>query len=140
MWKWGNISPYIRRPLVIYDFATAPFLNFLIYGEVLIFFFINESLKISNRNISASRRLIKAYRQIPAGSISLDRTFKAFFDVLSCIMALGLQSGQSSVIFMSPAICPVPRSINYKQRIISNYRLCTNIYIHRDNIYCTLYS
>jgi hypothetical protein len=25
MRKWGNISPYIKRPLVIYDFATAPF-------------------------------------------------------------------------------------------------------------------
>jgi hypothetical protein len=25
MWKCSNISPYLRRPLVKYDFATAPF-------------------------------------------------------------------------------------------------------------------
>ncbi len=25
MRKCGNISPYMRRPIVIYDFATAPF-------------------------------------------------------------------------------------------------------------------
>jgi hypothetical protein len=25
MRKCANISPYMRRPLVIYDFATAPF-------------------------------------------------------------------------------------------------------------------
>ena len=25
MRKCGNISPYMRRPLVIYDFANAPF-------------------------------------------------------------------------------------------------------------------
>jgi hypothetical protein len=35
MRKWGNISPYIRRPLVIYDFATAPYIwgnfDFLFY-------------------------------------------------------------------------------------------------------------
>jgi hypothetical protein len=24
MRKWENISPYMRRPLVIYDFTTAP--------------------------------------------------------------------------------------------------------------------
>jgi hypothetical protein len=23
--EWANISPYMRRPLIIYDFATAPF-------------------------------------------------------------------------------------------------------------------
>ncbi len=31
---WGNakiFSPYMRRPLVIYDFATAQFLNFLLH-------------------------------------------------------------------------------------------------------------
>jgi hypothetical protein len=31
----------MRRPLVIYDFATAPFLNFLVYEENLIFIFIS---------------------------------------------------------------------------------------------------
>jgi hypothetical protein len=41
MWKWVNISLYMRRPLVIYVFATAPALNFLIYEENLIFFFIS---------------------------------------------------------------------------------------------------
>jgi hypothetical protein len=29
----------MRRQLLIYDFATAPFLNFLMYEENLIFFF-----------------------------------------------------------------------------------------------------
>jgi hypothetical protein len=42
MRKCGNISPCIRRPLVIYDFATAcSFLNFLIYEENLILFLIS---------------------------------------------------------------------------------------------------
>jgi hypothetical protein len=35
MRKCANISPYMRRPLVIYD------LNFLKYEENLIFFFIS---------------------------------------------------------------------------------------------------
>ncbi len=33
MRKWGNISPYVRRPLVIYDFATAPFWISLYMGK-----------------------------------------------------------------------------------------------------------
>jgi hypothetical protein len=41
MRKCANISPYMRRPLVIYDFATAPFKNFLLYEENLIFFIIS---------------------------------------------------------------------------------------------------
>jgi hypothetical protein len=36
----------MRRPLVIYDFATDPFsLNFLIHEENLIFFFISDISK-----------------------------------------------------------------------------------------------
>jgi hypothetical protein len=31
----------MRRPLVIYDFATASFMNFLIYEDNLIFIFIS---------------------------------------------------------------------------------------------------
>jgi hypothetical protein len=31
--EWGNISPYMRRPLVIYDFATAPFRINLYMGK-----------------------------------------------------------------------------------------------------------
>jgi hypothetical protein len=41
MRKCANISPYMRRPLVIFDFAVAPILNFLIYEENLIFFFVS---------------------------------------------------------------------------------------------------
>ncbi len=34
MRKWANISPYMRRPLVIYDFATAPFwISLYIWGK-----------------------------------------------------------------------------------------------------------
>ncbi len=32
---------YMRRPLVMYDFATDSYLRFLIYEENLIFFFIS---------------------------------------------------------------------------------------------------
>jgi hypothetical protein len=42
--KCANVSPYMRRPLVIYDFATAcSILNFLIYEENLIFYFISAA-------------------------------------------------------------------------------------------------
>jgi hypothetical protein len=41
MRKCANISPYMRRPLVVYDFATGSTLSFLIYEENLIFFFIS---------------------------------------------------------------------------------------------------
>jgi hypothetical protein len=39
--KCANISPYMRRPLVIYDFATAPETEFpyIQYKETLVFFF-----------------------------------------------------------------------------------------------------
>jgi hypothetical protein len=40
MRKCENISPYMRRPLVLHDFATAP-LNFLIFEEKFIFFVIS---------------------------------------------------------------------------------------------------
>jgi hypothetical protein len=39
MRKCANISPYMRRPLVLCDFATI--LNFLIYEENFLFFFIS---------------------------------------------------------------------------------------------------
>jgi hypothetical protein len=42
MRKCANIFPYMRSPLVIYDFATA--LNFLIYEKNLIVFFISETV------------------------------------------------------------------------------------------------
>jgi hypothetical protein len=35
----------MMRPLAVYDFATAPFLNFLMYEENLIFFFISALTK-----------------------------------------------------------------------------------------------
>jgi hypothetical protein len=44
-----KISPYMRRPLIIYDFATAPFLNFLIYEENLVFFFISAGTPKNSR-------------------------------------------------------------------------------------------
>jgi hypothetical protein len=46
MVKYLGISSYIRKPFLIYDFATAPLLNFLIYEENLIFFFISVERKI----------------------------------------------------------------------------------------------
>ncbi len=39
MRKCANVSPYRRRPSVIYDSATAFILNFLKYEEILIFFY-----------------------------------------------------------------------------------------------------
>jgi hypothetical protein len=41
MRKCANISPYILRPLVIYDFATAPLRIFIYDRKILIFFFIS---------------------------------------------------------------------------------------------------
>jgi hypothetical protein len=36
MGKCANISPFMRRPLVIYDFATAPFrISLYIYEEYI---------------------------------------------------------------------------------------------------------
>jgi hypothetical protein len=41
MAKYLRISSYIRKPFLIYDFAcNCSILNFLIYEENLIFFFI----------------------------------------------------------------------------------------------------
>ncbi len=42
MGKYLRLSSYIRKPFLIYDFATVP--NFLIYEENLIFFFIRVFL------------------------------------------------------------------------------------------------
>jgi hypothetical protein len=42
MRKYAKISPYMRRPLVVYDFATAT-LNFLLYKENFILFFISKA-------------------------------------------------------------------------------------------------
>jgi hypothetical protein len=36
-----RISSYTRKPFLIFDFAIAPLLNFLIYEENLIFLFIS---------------------------------------------------------------------------------------------------
>jgi hypothetical protein len=45
MKKCAHFSPYMRRPLVIYDFAPDP-VNFLIvYEENFIFFFISDHYK-----------------------------------------------------------------------------------------------
>ncbi len=41
MIKYLHISSYIRKSFLIYDFATAPIWNFLIYEENFIFFFIS---------------------------------------------------------------------------------------------------
>ncbi len=59
MWKCANYSPYMRRPLVIYDFATAPFwISLYIYEENLIFFFINVDMTFTNTiRYCRSRRL-----------------------------------------------------------------------------------
>ncbi len=41
MRKCANISPYMRRPLVIYDFATAPFWISLYMNKIWFSFFIS---------------------------------------------------------------------------------------------------
>ncbi len=41
MGKNLRISSYIRKPFLIYDFAPDPHLNFLIYEENFVFFFIS---------------------------------------------------------------------------------------------------
>ncbi len=44
MRKRANISSFMRRPLVLYNYAPDPIpLNFLIYEENFIFFFISVS-------------------------------------------------------------------------------------------------
>ncbi len=54
MGKYLGISSYIRKPFLIYDFATAPLLNFLIYEENLIFFFISveRQIKVLIKNLA----------------------------------------------------------------------------------------
>jgi hypothetical protein len=37
-------SSYIRKPFIIYDFATDPIWIFFIYEENLVFFFISAGL------------------------------------------------------------------------------------------------
>ncbi len=44
MTKYLRISSYIRKPFLIYDFATD--LNFLIYEENFIFIFISVKAKM----------------------------------------------------------------------------------------------
>jgi hypothetical protein len=39
--KCTNIQPFMRSPLVIYDFATDPIMHFVIYEENFILFFIS---------------------------------------------------------------------------------------------------
>jgi hypothetical protein len=55
MRKCTNISPYMRRPLVIFDFATAQTLNLLIYEGNLIFFFISVQRGILQREKETTR-------------------------------------------------------------------------------------
>ncbi len=54
MGKYLHISSYIRRPFLIYDFATTPCtLNFLIYEENFILFF---SSVLNNEGVRDGRR------------------------------------------------------------------------------------
>ncbi len=46
MVRYLRISSYVRKPFLIYDFATAPFRNFLIHGENLVFFFYQFTLPL----------------------------------------------------------------------------------------------
>jgi hypothetical protein len=39
MGKYLRISSYIRKPFLIYDFASAPLCNFHIYEEIFFFFY-----------------------------------------------------------------------------------------------------
>jgi hypothetical protein len=45
MIKYANISPYMRRPLVIYDFATAPF-RISLYMRKILFYFLSVYLTL----------------------------------------------------------------------------------------------
>ncbi len=57
MRKCANISPYVRRPLVIYDFATAPFW-FSLYMRKIRVSFLSVCCIISN-NITEWCTLLK---------------------------------------------------------------------------------
>ncbi len=56
MGKYLRISAYIRKPFLIYDFASnCSTLNFLIYEEKLTFFFISvDSVLLNPRGDMAS--------------------------------------------------------------------------------------
>ena len=51
----------LRRPLVIYDFCNCSILNFLLYEENLIFFFI------SVKNMKFKLFTLKAFLDFPVG-------------------------------------------------------------------------
>jgi hypothetical protein len=51
MRKYANITINKRRPLVIYDFATAPLLNFLIHEENF-----NSFLSVIDRQCAGNRK------------------------------------------------------------------------------------
>jgi hypothetical protein len=60
MGKYLRISSYIRKPSRIYDFATScSTLNFHIYEENLIFFFISVEEKYEGKNYSRDREKVR---------------------------------------------------------------------------------
>jgi hypothetical protein len=58
MGKYLRISSYIRKPFLIYDFATAP--HFLICEENLIFYFISAPAYVSSRAGKSNRNVVSA--------------------------------------------------------------------------------
>ncbi len=60
MGKSLRISSYIRKPFLIYDFATScSTLNFRIYEENFIFFFISVEEKYEGRNYNRDREKVR---------------------------------------------------------------------------------
>jgi hypothetical protein len=53
--KCGNISPYMRRPLVIYDYATAPFWISLYMRKIWFSFYISAIIISASPFLCQSR-------------------------------------------------------------------------------------
>jgi hypothetical protein len=56
MVKYLRMSSYIRKPFLIYDFATDPILNFLLYVENFVFFFICVVINAFSTKILAQNK------------------------------------------------------------------------------------
>jgi hypothetical protein len=61
-----NISSYLRRPLVIYDFANCSILNFLIYEEIFFSSFIIAA-NVGHRQQQGHLMLLRAGMSVRVG-------------------------------------------------------------------------
>ena len=74
MRKCANISPYMRRPLVIYDFATAPFWISL-YMRKILFYFLSVYWILYKRFFWFRRYIPTVHYVLPV----LDSTYYCIF-------------------------------------------------------------